>query len=139
MEEDKISRHLTDLEKLSAILAAVCHDLDHPGVNQSFLVATNSHLASLYKVCLMSRDVTPHTNFFYMNTEFIRLGKSPLEICSELLQGNENFRSFRRSHLEVNGRAASQPHPGDGYHATVGILGQVPPSTGGTCRPIFND
>ena len=42
--------HLTPFEKLGAILAAVCHDLDHPGVNQAFLVATDNHLASLYNV-----------------------------------------------------------------------------------------
>ena len=36
------------METMCAILAAVAHDLDHPGVNQHFLIATNSHLASLY-------------------------------------------------------------------------------------------
>lgn len=39
---------MTHLETLCSILAAVCHDLDHPGVNQSFLVATNNPLAYLY-------------------------------------------------------------------------------------------
>lgn len=49
IQENKIRKHMTHLEILSSILAAVCHDLDHPGVNQSFLVATNNPLASLYK------------------------------------------------------------------------------------------
>lgn len=35
---------------LAALIAAVCHDLDHPGVNQPFLIATDNHLAALYKV-----------------------------------------------------------------------------------------
>lgn len=48
IQERKIRKHMTHLEILSSILAAVCHDLDHPGVNQSFLVATNNPLASLY-------------------------------------------------------------------------------------------
>lgn len=52
IEEDKISRHLTPMEKMCALLAAVAHDLDHPGVNQHFLIATNSHLASLYNVII---------------------------------------------------------------------------------------
>lgn len=49
IQENKIKKHMTNLEILCAILAAVCHDLDHPGVNQSFLVATNNPLASLYQ------------------------------------------------------------------------------------------
>ncbi|KAK3877844.1 hypothetical protein Pcinc_017486, partial [Petrolisthes cinctipes] len=44
-----ICQHLTPLEVLSAVLAAVCHDLDHPGVNQPFLIATHNHLATLYQ------------------------------------------------------------------------------------------
>uniref|UniRef100_A0A6G1S439 Phosphodiesterase n=1 Tax=Aceria tosichella TaxID=561515 RepID=A0A6G1S439_9ACAR len=48
IQEQKIRCHMTDLEILCSILAAVCHDLDHPGVNQSFLVATKNPLASLY-------------------------------------------------------------------------------------------
>lgn len=48
IQEKKIRKHMTHLETLSSILAAVCHDLDHPGVNQTFLVATNNPLASLY-------------------------------------------------------------------------------------------
>lgn len=38
---------------MSALLAAVTHDLDHPGVNQPFLIATSNHLAALYEVTLV--------------------------------------------------------------------------------------
>lgn len=48
IREKKIGPYLTPMETMCAILAAVAHDLDHPGVNQHFLIATNSHLASLY-------------------------------------------------------------------------------------------
>lgn len=48
IQEDKIKSYITPLELLSSILAAVCHDLDHPGVTQSFLVATKNPLAGLY-------------------------------------------------------------------------------------------
>ena len=43
-------RHLAPLEMVSSLIAAMAHDLDHPGVNQPFLVATSNHLASLYRV-----------------------------------------------------------------------------------------
>jgi len=46
--QEKLKRHLTKLELLAALTAAVCHDLDHPGVNEKFLVSTGSHLAVLY-------------------------------------------------------------------------------------------
>lgn len=48
IQEKKIRGHMTNLEILSSIMAAVCHDLDHPGVNQTFLIATNNPLANLY-------------------------------------------------------------------------------------------
>ena len=35
---------------MTSLLAAMGHDLDHPGVNQTFLIATANHLAALYKV-----------------------------------------------------------------------------------------
>ncbi|XP_020606542.1 cAMP-specific 3',5'-cyclic phosphodiesterase 4C-like isoform X1 [Orbicella faveolata] len=38
----------TDLEVLAAILASAVHDVDHPGVNNHFLVATNSEMALMY-------------------------------------------------------------------------------------------
>ena len=50
LQEQMILAKLTPLEIFSAILAAVTHDLDHPGVNQPFLIATSNHLAALYKV-----------------------------------------------------------------------------------------
>ncbi|GLG93651.1 cAMP-specific 3',5'-cyclic phosphodiesterase [Gryllus bimaculatus] len=49
LQEDKIQKHLTPLEIMSSLIAAVTHDLDHPGVNQPFLIATSNHLAALYE------------------------------------------------------------------------------------------
>ncbi|XP_059350761.1 uncharacterized protein LOC130692882 isoform X1 [Daphnia carinata] len=49
LQEEKMRRHLTPLEIAASLIAAMAHDLDHPGVNQPFLVATSNHLASLYK------------------------------------------------------------------------------------------
>ena len=47
-QQAAIRPHLTPLEMLAALVAAVSHDLDHPGVNEKFLVSTGSHLAVLY-------------------------------------------------------------------------------------------
>ncbi|XP_018613362.1 high affinity cAMP-specific 3',5'-cyclic phosphodiesterase 7A-like isoform X2 [Scleropages formosus] len=49
LQEPQLSSSLTSCDILLGILAAATHDLDHPGVNQSFLIKTNHHLASLYQ------------------------------------------------------------------------------------------
>lgn len=49
LQESKIIEHLQPLEIMASLLGAVCHDLDHPGVNQPFLIATSNHLAALYE------------------------------------------------------------------------------------------
>jgi len=41
---------MTSVERLASVLAAISHDLDHPGTNQSFLIATSNPLVSLYQV-----------------------------------------------------------------------------------------
>ncbi|XP_063983222.1 uncharacterized protein LOC135165656 isoform X4 [Diachasmimorpha longicaudata] len=49
LQENKIRKNLSGLEIMASLIAAVTHDLDHPGVNQPFLVATSNHLATLYE------------------------------------------------------------------------------------------
>lgn len=49
----QIRAHLTPLEIMASLIGAVTHDLDHPGVNQPFLIATSNHLAALYEVIFM--------------------------------------------------------------------------------------
>jgi len=46
----KLVESMTPVERLASLLAAICHDLDHPGTNQSFLIATSNPLAPLYQV-----------------------------------------------------------------------------------------
>ena len=46
----QLCRLLGPAKMMAAILAAASHDVDHPGVNQTFLKATNNPLASLYTV-----------------------------------------------------------------------------------------
>ncbi|XP_066576538.1 high affinity 3',5'-cyclic-AMP phosphodiesterase 7A isoform X2 [Amia ocellicauda] len=49
LKEPKLSKDLTSWDILLGLLAAATHDLDHPGVNQPFLIKTNHYLAALYK------------------------------------------------------------------------------------------
>lgn len=48
LAERSLGPYLSRMEIMCALLSAVSHDLDHPGVNQHFLISTNSHLAALY-------------------------------------------------------------------------------------------
>ncbi|XP_022255246.1 cAMP-specific 3',5'-cyclic phosphodiesterase 7B-like, partial [Limulus polyphemus] len=49
LQEETISKYLDPVEIMACLIAAVCHDLDHPGFTQPFLLATSNHLAVLYK------------------------------------------------------------------------------------------
>eukprot|EP00891_Asterochloris_glomerata_P003139 jgi/Astpho2/3139/gw1.00051.251.1_t len=40
--------HFTQTEKFSMLVAAVCHDLEHPGVTNAFLISTHDPLACVY-------------------------------------------------------------------------------------------
>jgi hypothetical protein len=41
-------KKLNDLEIFVLLLAALCHDVDHPGLNNAFLSASNDPLAIRY-------------------------------------------------------------------------------------------
>uniref|UniRef100_A0A671QT37 Phosphodiesterase n=1 Tax=Sinocyclocheilus anshuiensis TaxID=1608454 RepID=A0A671QT37_9TELE len=49
LREPKLAESLTSFDILLGLLAAATHDLDHPGVNQPFLIKTNHYLAALYR------------------------------------------------------------------------------------------
>ncbi|XP_068603903.1 high affinity 3',5'-cyclic-AMP phosphodiesterase 7A [Brachionichthys hirsutus] len=48
MQEPKLAKSLTSRDILLGLLAAATHDLDHPGVNQAFLIKADHYLATLY-------------------------------------------------------------------------------------------
>eukprot|EP00058_Branchiostoma_floridae_P016171 XP_002601659.1 hypothetical protein BRAFLDRAFT_85748 [Branchiostoma floridae] len=60
LRERKLGARLKPLEVLSAVVAAITHDLDHPGVNQEFLRKTGNYLATLYNQYLDKGDLTLH-------------------------------------------------------------------------------
>nr|XP_015802579.2 cAMP-specific 3',5'-cyclic phosphodiesterase 7B isoform X1 [Nothobranchius furzeri] len=49
MKEPRLAEQLTPLDGFLGLMAAAAHDVDHPGVNQPFLMKTRHHLASLYQ------------------------------------------------------------------------------------------
>ncbi|NWI01556.1 PDE7B phosphodiesterase, partial [Tichodroma muraria] len=49
LREPKLASFLTPSDIMLGLLAAAAHDVDHPGVNQPFLIKTKHHLASLYQ------------------------------------------------------------------------------------------
>ncbi|TKC43753.1 hypothetical protein EI555_004366 [Monodon monoceros] len=49
LKEPKLANSVTPWDVLLSLIAAATHDLDHPGVNQPFLIKTNHYLATLYK------------------------------------------------------------------------------------------
>ncbi|CAL8098198.1 unnamed protein product [Calicophoron daubneyi] len=48
ISQPKVYRLLSPAEVLASILAALCHDADHPGLNQSHLIITGHYLVDLY-------------------------------------------------------------------------------------------
>lgn len=53
----QLAQSLTSFDILLGLLAAATHDLDHPGVNQPFLIKTNHYLAALYRVSAPSNGI----------------------------------------------------------------------------------
>uniref|UniRef100_A0A8C6L1H3 3',5'-cyclic-AMP phosphodiesterase n=1 Tax=Nothobranchius furzeri TaxID=105023 RepID=A0A8C6L1H3_NOTFU len=49
LQEPMLANSLTSYDILLGLLAAATHDLDHPGVNQLFLIKTDHYLATLYR------------------------------------------------------------------------------------------
>lgn len=125
LQETKISQQLTPMEAMVALLAAVSHDLDHPGVNQSFLVATKSHLAALYNVrfCLIYLVTHNFTNF--VTLELFCPGIAPLALCPELLLWVAHLWPPFASTVAWNWVSLAAFNLGDGYKSTGRVSRQV--------------
>ena len=46
----QLRQALTPLEVMGALFGSAMHDLDHPGVNQKYLINSKHFLADLYQV-----------------------------------------------------------------------------------------
>uniref|UniRef100_A0A0V0J9G8 High affinity cAMP-specific 3',5'-cyclic phosphodiesterase 7A n=1 Tax=Schistocephalus solidus TaxID=70667 RepID=A0A0V0J9G8_SCHSO len=49
LKELRVKKIISSFDFMCSILAALCHDIDHPGVNQSFILNSRQMLAMFYK------------------------------------------------------------------------------------------
>uniref|UniRef100_T1J0B6 Phosphodiesterase n=1 Tax=Strigamia maritima TaxID=126957 RepID=T1J0B6_STRMM len=108
LQEEKIARHITPLEIMSALIASVAHDLDHPGVNQPFLIATSNHLAALYHnssvlenhhwrsavACILESNVFAHLDASLWDE--IQLQVRSLILATDITRQQEFLTRFKR-------------------------------------------
>jgi CheY-like chemotaxis protein/HPt (histidine-containing phosphotransfer) domain-containing protein len=83
---DKIAEILGPLEKLSILFAAICHDVDHPGLNNNFQINARSQLALLYN------DISILENH-HCYKAFTTLLDPEYNIVENL--SNDDFKEFR--------------------------------------------
>ena len=80
--------NLVDLDVFSLVTAAICHDIGHPGVNNSFLVASSNELALKYndQSCLEN---------MHCNKTFVILSNDNCNISKTL--NKADFQRFRKN------------------------------------------
>ncbi|KAF6778679.1 hypothetical protein AHF37_01604 [Paragonimus kellicotti] len=71
ISQPKLLRLLNAAEVFGSLLAALCHDADHPGTNQCHLERTGHHLVQLYNLTLavMPWSATPGYGLLWLNTK----------------------------------------------------------------------
>ncbi|XP_052746544.1 uncharacterized protein LOC112042884 isoform X2 [Bicyclus anynana] len=81
LQQAKIMRHLEPLEIMACLIGAMGHDMEHPGVSQHFLIATDNYLAQFYE----NKSVLENHHWRAANSCLIESGviESP-EHCKEL-------------------------------------------------------
>jgi hypothetical protein len=70
----------TDLEKVALIISAAIHDVEHPAVNNGYLVATNDHLAIAYN------DKSPLENH-HVSSAFMIMQREGCDIFGKVKKG----------------------------------------------------
>ena len=84
---------VTKLEAFALVIAAMCHDLDHRGTNNSYQISSNSVLACLYSSegSVMERHHFAQA-MCILNTEgcniLENLGKTDYTRCLDLIRDN---------------------------------------------------
>lgn len=125
----QIRTHLTNLEIMASLIAAVTHDLDHPGVNQPFLVATSNHLAALYQVSLdhfrkcptkiRSPDVS--LDAIFSIAEQVGSWESSLEVSDRVSVGERCLGSTVGQRETGTSKTHQLADSSDGHHAAAGV------------------
>ncbi|PRP89163.1 hypothetical protein PROFUN_01883 [Planoprotostelium fungivorum] len=63
----KAQDYLTELDQLNLMVAAICHDIDHPGLNNNFQINDSSHLALLYNDISVLENHHASRAFYILN------------------------------------------------------------------------
>jgi len=82
-----LEESLTTFEVFALFVTALCHDIDHPGVNNAFMISSKSEIAGLY-----SNDAVLERHHSYVTRKILRSGpdSSP---CHDIMCGmNEAYR-----------------------------------------------
>jgi hypothetical protein len=90
--EFEMSKHLTNLDILSLLIASICHDVEHPGVNNAFLIKTKSPLAIRYN------DIGVLENH-HASVCFQILRDSETELLANLSE--EDYRTVRKTIIDA--------------------------------------
>ncbi len=59
---------LTEMDLLALLVAAICHDVDHPGLNNNFQINDSTHLALLYNDLSVLENHHASRSFYLMNS-----------------------------------------------------------------------
>lgn len=92
LRSSDMSRHMTSLELLAALVAAAAHDFKHPGVNNAFLINSGHELAVRYN------DRSPLENF-HAAEMFGLLSKASADILIGL--SSQERHTFRHIVIEM--------------------------------------
>lgn len=112
---------------MASLIAAVTHDLDHPGVNQPFLVATSNHLAALYQVSRLIRKVNSReaqgvpSKQLLLIAEHVGSGESSLEVSDRVPLGERRFGSTSGQRETGTATTHQLAYSGNGHYATAGV------------------
>lgn len=86
----RVERLISSFDFMCALLASMCHDIDHPGVNQSFLIKTKQLLYILYQVCTFTS--TSRTVFSVLQESILENHHS--NVCISVLLQSKVFSAF---------------------------------------------
>ncbi|XP_055489945.1 high affinity cAMP-specific 3',5'-cyclic phosphodiesterase 7A isoform X1 [Leucoraja erinacea] len=113
LKEAKFAGSVSPWDILVALLAAATHDMDHPGVNQPFLIKTSHHLANLYKntsvlenhhwrsaVCVLHESKL-FSHFSVEESYQMERQLGSLILATDISRQNE-FLSQLRTHLDMS-------------------------------------
>jgi len=66
-------KHLCNVDILGILVAALCHDMNHPGHNSDFEIKTNSELSLLYNDVSVLENMHAHETFMLLRKEELNI------------------------------------------------------------------